>query len=182
MYDPQPGDIGVTQITGDAGRLIRIGQWLNGDGFADFEHALVYLGNGQILEAEPGGARIAELTEYNERNIAWLRCPDQYRTAVTEAARSLEHVPYSAADYFAIAAHRLHLPIPGLRQYVRSSGHLICSALADRAADLGGWHLFADGRWDGYVTPADIWHLIQAPNAATPPDPAPHRPIIPGLS
>ncbi len=167
MYEPQPGDIGVTQVEGDVGRLIRLGQWLNGDGFADYEHAFVYIGNGQIVEAEPGGARVAELTEYNARNVAWLRCPPEHREAVAAVARKFTDpaVPYSAADYFALAAHRLHLPIPWLRDYVKSSGHMICSQLADRAASNGGWQLFADKRWDGYVTPEDIWRLIRRQDA-----------------
>lgn len=181
MYQPQPGDIGVTQITGDVGRLIRFGQWLNGGGFADYEHAFVYVGNGLIVEAEPGGARQAELTEYNARNIAWLRCPDDHRDAVTAAALSLEGTPYSFLDYLAIALHRLRIPAPGLRAYIRSGKHAMCSALADRSAALGGWRLYDDGRWDGYVTPEDIWHLIQRQDAATPPPPIPNRPIVPGM-
>lgn len=161
MYDPQPGDIGVTQIEGDVGRLIRFGQWLNGDGFADYEHAFVYLGNGQIAEAEPGGARIAELTEYNRRNVAWLRCPPEHREAVAAAARSLIGTPYSFLDYLAFALHRFHVPAPGLRRYIASRKHLLCSAYADYAAELGGWTLFDDGRWWGYVDPAAIWELIR---------------------
>jgi hypothetical protein len=166
MYQPQPGDIGLTQIEGRVGRLIRLGQWLNGTGFADYEHAFVYLGNGQIIEAEPGGARIVELTEYDQRTLAWLKCPPQYGEAVAAAAHTLEHVPYSAADYLAIAAHRLHLPLPWLKTYVASSKHLICSQLADRAAAMGGWQLYDDGRWDGYVTPGDLWELVQRQNNA----------------
>ncbi|HTI77440.1 MAG TPA: hypothetical protein VL634_20745, partial [Mycobacterium sp.] len=168
------GDIGCTQIQGDVGRLIRFGQWLNGDGFADFEHAFVYLGNGQIIEAEPGGAREAELDEYDSRTIVWLRCPDQYRQAVTESAEALEGKPYSFLDYLALAAHRFHLPIPGLRHYIDSTGHLICSQLADRAAELGGWVLFADGRWPGYVTPADLARLAL--------DHADHRKVTDGIN
>ncbi|HEY8973697.1 MAG TPA: hypothetical protein VIN75_05730 [Burkholderiaceae bacterium] len=181
MYDPQPGDIGLTQIEGDVGRLIRLGQYLNGGGFADYEHAFVYLGNGQIIEAEPGGARIAELTEYDQRTLAWLKCPPQYRDAVAEAARSQVGTPYSFADYLAIALHRFHVPAPGLRKFIASGKHAMCSALADRIAALGGWHWYDDGRWEGYVTPADVWRLIQAQNAATTPPPVPHRPIVPGM-
>lgn len=161
-YDPQPGDVLCTQIEGDVGRLIRLGQWLNGDGFADFEHCAVYIGNGQIVEAEPGGARIAELTEYNQRALVWLRCPDQYRDAVAAAARTQVGVPYSFLDYLAIALHRFHIPAPGLRAFIASGRHAMCSALADRIAALGGWHWYDDGRWEGYVTPADVWELIQA--------------------
>lgn len=160
--EPQPGDIGCTQITGNVGLLIRLGQWLNGDGFANYEHCFVYIGNGQIVEAEPGGARLADLAEYDQRTIVWLRCPAEHRDAVADAARALEGKPYSFLDYLALAAHRLHLPIPGLRHYIDSTGHLICSQLADRAAELGGWHLFTDSRWPGYVTPADIAALALA--------------------
>lgn len=158
---PRPGDIGVVRITGDVGRLIRIGQWLNGDGYADYEHCVVYIGNGQIVEAEPGGARIAELTEYADRDIAWLHCPPEHQAAVAQAARSLVGTPYSFADYLAIAAHRLHIPAPGLRTFIGSQGHLICSQLCDVAASRGGWRIFRDGRWPGYVTPADLAKLAE---------------------
>lgn len=165
---PGLGDIGVTTIHGPVGRLISIGEYLLGDGFQPWDHAFVHVGDGWIVEAEPGpdGARLTQLTEYNDRPILWLRCPDQYRQAVAHSARLLQGTRYSAADYFAIAAHRLHLPLPGLRDYVAASGHLICSALADRAAELGGWHLFQDRRWNGYVVPADIARLAQQQRSA----------------
>jgi cell wall-associated NlpC family hydrolase len=136
-------------------------------GFADYEHAFVYLGNGEIAEAEPGGARIAELIEYDARNVVWLRCPPARRQAVADAARSLEHTPYSFLDYLALAAHRLHIPAPWLRTYIASHKHKICSAFADYAAQLGGWQIFLDGRWDGDVTPADIWQLIRVQDDLT---------------
>lgn len=165
---PGLGDIGVTTIHGPVGHLISLGEYLLGDGFQPWDHAFVHVGDGWIIEAEPGpnGARLAQLTEYNDRPILWLRCPDQYRQAVAHSARLLQGTRYSAADYFAIAAHRLHLPIPGLRDYVAASGHAICSQLADRAAALGGWHLFADGRWEGFVVPADIAELARQQAAA----------------
>jgi hypothetical protein len=165
VYIPLPGDIGLTQISGDVGRAIRIGQWLDGDGFADYEHAFVYTGQGRIIEAEPGGALDSPLSRYDPARVAWLRCPAAYRADVAQAARvygphpGTRGVPYSFADYAAIAAHRAHMPVPGLRSYIESTGHMICSQLADRAAMDGGWHLFDDGRWPGYITPGDIWRL-----------------------
>lgn len=161
--EPLPGDIGCTTIEGDVGWLIRFGQWLNGSGFANYEHCFVLINGGKIVEAEPGGARIADLTEYDPRTVAWVRCPDQYRQAVAQAARSLVGTPYSFLDYLAFALHRFHIPAPRLRRYIQSSNHLICSALADRAAELGGWILFSDGRWDGYVDPADVAALADPP-------------------
>jgi hypothetical protein len=159
LYTPSPGDIGLTQIQGGIGVGIRAAQWLGGDGFANFEHAFTYTGNGWIVEAEPGGARKAALAEYATSMVAWLHCPVQYGAAVAAAAGSYLGVPYSFLDYAAIAAHRLHLPTPGLHAYIADTGHMICSQLADRAAADGGWHLFADGRWSGYVTPGDLYHL-----------------------
>lgn len=87
MVTPEPGDFAAVRTGGDIGLLIRIGQWLNGTGFKDFEHALVCVGpalavgslipgtefsaHGQagrkvqkgevwvkVLEAEPGGSRV----------------------------------------------------------------------------------------------------------------------------
>lgn len=162
MTQPLPGDIGITSVRGTVGRLISLGEWLNGSAFGTWDHAFVFVGDGWVIEAEPGpdGARLAPLSEYNDRAVLWLRCPDQYRAGVAHSARLLQGTRYSALDYFALASHRLHLPIPGLRHFIDTSGRLICSALADRAAELGGWHLF-QGRWRGYVTPADLAELAR---------------------
>src|SRR6185437_8362505 len=65
---PQPGDFGLVHMGGSSGMWIHIGEMLNGDGFADYEHAFVYVGGGQIVEAEPGGAR---LTQIHYSNILW---------------------------------------------------------------------------------------------------------------
>jgi hypothetical protein len=113
----------------------------------------------EIIEAEPGGALLSPLSRYDADRIAWLHCPDFARGAVVAAALSFKGVPYSFLDYGAIAAHRLHLWAPGLKHYIETSGHMICSQLADRAADKGGWHLFADERWPGYVTPGSLRRL-----------------------
>lgn len=163
-YAPQPGDIGLTVISG-WGRLIRLGQWLNGDGFADFEHAFVVTevddrGDAHIVEAMPGGAQHVRNWHPADRTV-YLRCPEEHREAVAAAARGFVGVPYSVADYFALAAHRLHIPTPHLKRFVTQQHSMICSQLADAAAMEGGWHLFSDGRWPGYVTPGDLYALYQ---------------------
>lgn len=157
---PLPGDFFVTSISGQVGFWISVGEWLNGSRFGHWDHAGIYVGDGQLVEAEPGGARLAGLDEYAGRPVAWstghVQLTDEQRTAIVAAARGYVGVGYSAADYFAIAAHRFHLPVPWLRAYVASSKHLICSALVDKAFQDAGVQLFADGRWNGYVTPADL--------------------------
>lgn len=167
------GTIGLTTIPGDVGLGIRAGQFLvaeisrhhkipAGQAWADYQHAFIYLGDGDIIEAEPGGARISSLSEYDE--VRWLaavadRYPASQLASVADAARTLEGRPYSFLDYGAIAAHALHVPVPGLKEYITETGHLICSQLCDFAYEKAGLHLFADGRWPGYVDPLDLYLL-----------------------
>jgi hypothetical protein len=165
---PLPGDIGLTSIAGRVGRLIRFGQFLNGDGFTTYEHAFVVVDRlsdspteTTLVEAEPGGARVTLLSEYDGREIVWLRCPEQFRWDVAHEAADLLGTPYSFADYASLAALRLHIPAPHVRAYVMSSKHMICSQLADEAARRGGWHLFTDMRWPGDVTPGDLYRLYE---------------------
>lgn len=154
-----PGYIGLTQISGDVGKLIRLGQWLNGDGFWDYEHAFVVGPDGkQIIEAEPGGAVLSPIDRYDLDKVLWLPCPPEFQAAVAAEAVKLLGTPYSFADYFALASVRLHI-FPSnilLRNYVKSSKHMICSQLADAAAARGGWHIFTDGRLPQDVTPGDL--------------------------
>lgn len=167
-YEPKPGDIGIVRMTGWGGRAIRFGQWINGDGYRNYEHAYVVVGGyvrgsdrpggtAKIIEAMPGGALLSPLAKYDNLQPVYLRCPDEYRSAVASAAAALQDTPYSGADYLALAAHRFHIPTPLLKRYIRNSGHLICSQLADHAAMVGGWHIFTDGRWEGDVTPGDLY-------------------------
>lgn len=174
-YVPKMGDIGLVTMRGWVGTAIRIGQWLNGDGFANYQHAFVHVGSMPagdetetvpfVVEAMPGGALLTPVSYYDRQvrvhgePVLWLRCPDEYRNAVAAAAKGFVGVGYSAADYFALALHRFRIPTPRLKRYIESSGRMICSQLADRAAELGGWHIFDDGRWHGDVTPGDLYRV-----------------------
>ncbi|MCZ1011626.1 hypothetical protein [Streptomyces lydicus] len=162
---PLPGDIGLTRISGVTGQLIRFGQWVNGDGFTDYEHAFLVLPDNRLLEAEPGGARILSLTAYADADVVYVRperLTERQRAGICAAATRYVGVPYSFLDYLAIATHRFHLPVPGLRRYVASTRHMICSQLVDQCYLDAGVHLFADGRWPGYVTPMALYHLPAA--------------------
>ncbi len=161
----KPGRIGLTQIHGDLGKGIRFGQWLNGSGFEDYEHALMDLGDGTLIQAEPGkeGAQIRPLDMYTPEEVYW--CDNIYQTVdattalgIANYARQMQGIPYSFLDYDALFCHRLHIPVPGLRSYIASTHHMICSQLVDRAYNLGGVELFQN-RWDGYVTPGDLYKL-----------------------
>lgn len=162
MSEPLPGDIGCTSIEGDVGWLIRLGERLNGDRFAQYQHAFVSIGGGQIVEAEPGGARIADLAEYDARTVVWVRCPDEHRQAVADAAKALVGRPYGFLDYLVIALHRFHVPFPGVRRFAESDKTIICSELGVLAARRGGWALL-EPTPAGFVTPAELAALAEPP-------------------
>lgn len=161
---PQPGMIGLTQISGNVGTGIKLGQWLNGEGFSRWEHAFVLLPGNLILEAEPGGAVIRPL-HYRDANVYW--CGGIYEASphvrnaspvlLAQTSSSLKDIGYSFLDYAALSAHRLHIPAPHLRAYIKTSKHMICSQMADEFYLRLGAHVFDDERWAGDVTPAGLY-------------------------
>lgn len=159
----QPGDFAVIPVSGPVGTLISIGEWLDGSGFGRYDHAEIYVGNNQTLGAYPGGARLVDLP-YDQSGWVWstghITLTQLERDRIVANALACQGVPYSALDYFALAAHRLHIPAPLLKDYVASTKHMICSQLVDYCYLKSGVHLFNDGRWEGYVTPADLAHVI----------------------
>jgi hypothetical protein len=171
-YQPRLGDVGLTRISGSVGLGIRVAEFLNGDGWAgDIEHAFGIVGFDEpsvtwIVEAEPGGARKTTL-HYPADQIEWIPCPDEFREAMARELLRLVGTPYSFLDYGACACHRLHLPVPGLREYIEDTGHCMCSQLMDLAASRAGWHFFgslavppSEPVWDGYATPRMLRRLV----------------------
>jgi hypothetical protein len=163
------GDFGLTRITGGVGLAIRLGQWAYDGTFRDLEHAFVYVGDGHVVEAMPGGAQFNLLSEYSDREILWssgkLRDwtdEDKQRAAIVSAAKGYIGVPYSFLDYGAMVAHRLHLPAPGLKRYIASSKHMICSQIVDQCYLDAGYRLFTNNRWPGYVAPSSLYELLES--------------------
>jgi hypothetical protein len=170
--EPQIGDFACTQISGLGGRIVDFDQWLIGESDSEYEHAYLYVGNMQVVEAMPHGARVRAIDTFYPANKLTLWSTGHFdltynqRTNIAAAGLRLadRHVGYSWADYLAIGLHRLHIPAPGLRQRISSSSHMIRSQLVDYCYDIGGGvHLFTDNRWPGYVTPAQLAELISNP-------------------
>jgi hypothetical protein len=178
-----PGMTGLTQIAGPVGAGIRVGQFLNRQGFSRWEHAFTVLPGGMILEAEPGGAVIRPM-HYADQDVYW--CTGIYRlllastelrgealdTRVQDVGERLKGTGYSFLDYDALAAYRLHVPDLRtwperhqghidwltLREYITTTGHMICSQMADEFQLRLGCHVFTDNRLPQNVTPAGLWH------------------------
>jgi cell wall-associated NlpC family hydrolase len=166
---PQPGDFDCVPMGGDAGKAIRVAEWLDGSGFGNYEHAEIKVNATQTMAAYPGGAALQTIpAEQWQGGWLWstgiIALTAEQRAKIVSTAMSLEGTPYSAADYFALVAHRLHVPgSQFLKGYVASSKHMICSQLVDYCYMMAGVHLFNDGRWPGYVTPADLANVLLHP-------------------
>lgn len=161
-YAPRPGDIGLTQIGGLLGVFVTLGQWINGD-LSPFTHAFIYLGGGEVMEGQPGGARISPLSRYADKYVRysrWVPLTDEERANIVKVALVMRGTPYSYADYLALALVRLHIRPKRLLDYVASSNHMICSQLVDYVYCKAGVHLFSDGRPSQDVTPGDLDRVL----------------------
>jgi hypothetical protein len=171
--DPQPGDAGFSTIPGMGGAVPMWGQVAMGDA-CRFDHAFLVVNalgdpmfpDGRIVQAMPRGAEYRPLRARLGPGFAYASLPltDVQRLLIPAAAnryvaaRGGRGIGYSWVSYPAIAAVQRHIPIPHLKKYIANSGRLICSQLVDRILFDVDYHLFADGRWVGDVTPGDIYY------------------------
>lgn len=159
VREPQIGDIGLYHITGPIGVGVDLGQLFAGDS-SHWTHAFMVVQDRQVLEAEVSGAVLTPLDYYLERQVVWstgkIALTDAQRVTANEVALTLVGTPYSFLDYFALSAHRLHVPSTRLDKYVASSKHMICSQMVDYIWSQVGVHMFTDDRLPQNVTPGNI--------------------------
>jgi hypothetical protein len=161
---PRPGDFAVVDTRVRTSRKVRLARALSRGGFTMFDHAVICSrvrrdGTVYIVEATPTGARETPW-HYDDHDHLWSTGVVKTSTKAGKAALAYLNAPCSWLDYAAISAHALHVWVPGLRRYLASAKHLICSQLVDRAERDAGVQLFADRRWPGYVRPSDLAELI----------------------
>jgi hypothetical protein len=175
MAEPQPGDFVCVPISGPVGIGITIGQWLDGDRFQFYDHTEIY--TGQADEAGPHGYTVSMYPGGHGKRA--LPCPPAQlpgslwssglieltpaqRAGIVAWALAHQDVSYSFMDYGALLLHALHIPFPGLRSYIKSTGHMICSWFVTADFMANGVQLFDDTRWEGYVKPGDLARLLEA--------------------
>ena len=157
---PLPGDIGLTEIEGIVGWLVKLLQYLNGD-FEKPTHVYVVLDDETVFEAQPGGAVITPLSEYDGRwkeYVAVDLTPEQ-RMRIVNRARTYVGTGYNWTTYFYLAAYRFHFRPKWLKRRVQNDERLICSQAADKIYADEGVHLFNDGRMPYDLTPGDLGRL-----------------------
>lgn len=182
------GDFCCVPVSGAAGVLIGLGERLNGDAFSRYRHAEFYIPaehaygftlpageapHGYTFGAYPEGARLKTLPcpAASLPGALWssgaLQLTAHQRIMIISACRSLEGTPYGWLDYVALALHRLGVPAPGLRAFIGGTRSMMCSQVIDAVELRAGVHLFTDGRWPGYVTPAELAGFIESRQEAS---------------
>lgn len=151
------GDFGLVRMHGWNGWIIGFLQLLDGDA-SEFTHVVVDMGDGTYFEATPSGARIVPSSSYSAADIVFSRLPltDQQRQTIFFEAKKLVGTPYSYLDYLSIALLRLHIRPQWIIDYVASTGHMICSQVADYLLQKAGFEMFSDKRYPGDVTPGNL--------------------------
>lgn len=166
---PIAGDFGLVPTYGNwrdklAGALIRYGT------DAPVNHAFIYIGDGQIMEAAPGGARVNSADAYGDV-VTWstghFDLTYGQRDAIVAAAEKMADTPYGWADIVAItlAQRRAGALIsatnpPWWVRRMTEGRTAICSQLVDDCYNDAGVHLFTDHRPAGMVSPGDLYRLL----------------------
>ena len=120
MYEPRIGDYGVVKTNGILARLIQVGT------ISRWNHAFIFIGNGKIVEANPKGVEVSEVSEYPL--IAWNRheeLADSERNFIVAHAVNQVGKPYSFLTILIIM-----LRILGLK-FLANNGFLHKLALKD---------------------------------------------------
>lgn len=152
MYTPRVGDFGVVKTNGIIGHLIRIGTT------SRWNHAFIYIGDGQIVEANPTGVEISPVTKYP--NIAWNRhddLSDDLRAKIVELARKEVGKPYAFVDIAALVLRILGLRFVSdnwLWRKLSSKNSWFCSELVSGCYRKAGMTLIQ--KRDDLVTPGDL--------------------------
>lgn len=154
-YQPQLGDYGCVSGKGIIPFLIQVGT------LTKYNHAFIYVGDGTIAEAMPGGVRLSPVTKY--RNIAWnrneVKSDEQRKTIVAEALASLGN-RYSFLAYVAILIRMAKLPAPKwLTNRLTLSKNEICSQLVARAYLKAGISIERE-KPNFYTTPSDLIYRL----------------------
>src|SRR3954469_15656448 len=156
LSDLRPGDLGFALHVRpkSADLLILAGQTMLGQPGYPHHVFVVTQASGlngrnapKCVEAMPNGAREVDIDGRWGKDYVYLRPAytekfgGTFGIDVAQAARRYIDVPYSFADYAAIAG--LHFGIRNglVRRYVKSSKHMICSQLADQALCDAGFHV-----------------------------------------
>lgn len=165
MSAPQAGDFAVVRSNDWTGRVIR---WVTRSAY---NHAVFFVSPAQVVEAEPGGARLTDWSVYAGRcsdspgaevvtSSGLISLTDEQRARAFTVGRAFVGTPYNWLDILSVGLLQWGIKPRWVRERVRSSRSLICSELVDVCEQGLGVQLFHDGRLPGDCTPGDLAHLL----------------------
>lgn len=152
---PQSGDYMVVKTGGWVAWVIRRLT------HSPVNHAAVNIGDGMIVEAQPGGAKISSAGNYSKAIWSHLDLDPECRRQIANAALGFVGTPYSTWDIAALAVAcvtKKRTP-HWIAKRLSRPDRLICSQLVDEAYRRAGVQLFKD-RLPSEVTPGDLYNLI----------------------
>jgi len=153
MKEPNIGDYFVVRTTGIPARLIQIGT------MSRWNHAGIYIGNGQIVEARPTGVSISPLSKYTYDEIIWNTGFDTSLTAeermnISLFARQFVGDVYGIWSIMALGLKCLGLSILPLNWLAEREKRVICSQLVAWVYSHAGIKLTKKPH--ALVTPKDL--------------------------
>lgn len=149
---PAPGSYGVVRTGGVYAWLIRTATR------SEYDHAFVICDGGQIIEAEPGGARFGQLAEYagDELLVSTDPMTDAERKAVIDAAIGYLGTPYGWTDIVRLGLRAAGIQWGWLTRRADHERAMICSQIVAACGQAAGldWNCGRD--CPAAVTPADL--------------------------
>ena len=122
---PDLGDYFVVHTTGWAARLIQFGTR------SKWNHAGIYIGDGQVIEARPNGIKIRSIDQYNSFPIIWSSEPltEIQRKNLVKFAKTFKNEGYGIGSIIALAFKCLGLSLLPLNILAEKEKRVICSQL-----------------------------------------------------
>jgi len=152
IYEPRIGDYGCVKTNGFFGWLIRLGT------FSRWNHCFIYVGDGEIIGADPQGVKKSPLSNYT--NVAWNQheeLTDKQRDAIFFYTHQALGKPYNFFTIADLALRILGLKILAntwLAKKLATTQGYICSELVSEVYKKAGVDLCH--KEDYLVVPGDL--------------------------
>jgi len=138
------GQFGVVKSTGTYSTLIRFFQTMHNPDFAGYTHTFVAINETELVEAWPGGARKAPISEYS--NILWSRfnLTQTQRDSIVQFNEDHLGDQYAWEDIplIGLALLTKKATPAWLERIIANPHRVICSELVDASYQAAGIHLF----------------------------------------
>lgn len=157
--EPQPGDFAVVAYKAPGWGAKVIGWFTR----SKWTHAFIYMGNGQVAEAQSDGFTTNPLSNYDGAELLWstnrYAISTRQRDQICAAARSLLGVPYGWIDIACIVLSAVGITPAPVMDRLAAHSTIICSQAVVHCWAVADLNLFPD-KADARVTPKDLGDIL----------------------